>query len=493
MRPHFHLIVFFTGFLCLLAAAAPVTVSVDTQSPGAEIPVDALGVSCETSRLLPDTNGVHYFSPANQPLVAVFQTLGIKSLRVGGNSVDAEKIPIPSEADVCSLFDFARAAGVKVIYGVRLKDGDAPSAAQVAKLVHARYADVLDSFAIGNEPYYYKDYAVYTNKWMAIRDAMLKEFPAAKFCGPDQNPNPELVKNVARDFGGAGHLVQITGHYYPFGCAYKNYKQVDITKLDPVDATTNKAGGPVMEPFDPAASREKMLSPAAYAGYEKVLKGLTNATARASLSFRLTEANSFWFSGLKGASDSYASALWSLDFLHWWAAHGAAGVNFHTGDRTGGTVSMPCRYAAFVTAADGYEIRPLGYGMKLFALGSRGKILPVRISSTMETNLTAYAVLDDAKNVFVTVINKAHGGVTNAEVQIKLSTPLAGTNAKVIFLAAKNHDLARGSADVTLGGAPVTADGHWLGYWTALPVSESNSIAVTLPPASAAVIRIQTR
>lgn len=485
---------FFAG-ISLLAAAVQAVVSVNTRRPGAEIPPDFSGVSCETSRLLPDTNGVRYFRPDNRPLVAVFRTLGIRSLRVGGNSVDAEKIPVPVEADVCSLFEFARAAGVKVIYGVRLKDGDAPSAAQVARLVRDRYADVLDSFAIGNEPYYYKDYAVYSNKWTAIRDAMRKEFPAAKFCGPDQNPNPELVKNVAHDFGGAGGLVQITGHYYPFGCAYKNYRQVDITKLDPVDATTSKTGGPVLEPFDPAASREKMLSPAAYAGYEKVLKGLTNATAGADISFRLTEANSFWFSGLKGASDSYASALWGMDFLHWWAAHGAAGVNFHTGDRTGGSVSMPCRYAAFVSAANGCEVRPLGYGMKLFSLGSRGKTLPVEILPAAETNLTAYAVLDDAKSVFVTVINKAHGaGAAGAEVQIKLDAALAGTNAEAIFLTAKNNDIAGGSADVTLGGAAVGEAGGWSGQWQPQPFSAAgNSVSVVMPPASAAVIAAQLR
>jgi len=479
----------------LRLAAEPVTVSVNTQQPGVEISEAALGVSYETSRMLPDAQGVHYFRADNQALVTTFRTLGIKSLRIGGNSVDAENIPIPSAADVSAFFEFAKAAGVKVIYSVRLKDGEPQSAAKIAKLIHDRYAAALDCLAIGNEPYYYKDYAVYTNKWTAIRDAILAVYPEAKFCGPDQNPNPELMKNLALDFGNpSGRLVELTQHNYPFGCAYKNYKQVDITKLDSVDATTNANGGPVLVPFDPAASREKMLSAKAYAGYESLRKGLADAVAGTSVSFRLTEANSFWFSGLKGASDSYAAALWGLDYLHWWVEHGAAGVNFHTGDRTGGTVTMPCRYAVFVSSTQGYKVRPLGYGMKLFELGGHGKSLPVNVSSASDQELVAYAVLADDKTVFVTLINKAHGiGATNTEVQLGLDAPVvAGSKAEAIFLTAKNGDLAGGSADVTLGGAPIKDDGIWQGQWTTLPVAtvSNNVIVVTLPPASAAVVKV---
>src|SRR5207302_5319104 len=50
--------------------------------------------------------------------------------------------------------------------------------------------------------------------------------------------------------------------------------------------------------------------------------------AAAGLRFRLTESNDYLV-GVPGASNGYAAALWALDHLHWWAAHGAAGVNFH--------------------------------------------------------------------------------------------------------------------------------------------------------------------
>ncbi len=485
--------------LALTAADEPVVVSVNTMEPGREISPGMAGLSYETSLMLPDADGVRYFRPDNKPLAAVFKTIGIKNLRLGGNSVDAPKIPIPGEADVTNFFEFARAAGVKVIYSVRLEEstnGDALSpstaesnakaAAKVARLIHDRYAGVLDCFAIGNEPGYFKDYAVYAPRWKAIHDAIIAVYPEAGFCGPDQNPSPGLDKKMVHDFGNdSGRLIMITQHSYPFGCAYKNY-----------DAPGVREDASKLVPNDPAKSREKMLSPAAYDAYEGIYRGIAGAMAGASLSYRLSECNSYWFGGLKGASDSYASALWGLDYLHWWAAHGAEGLNFHNGDRTGGELSMPCRYAAFVTSGQGYEVRPLGYGIKLFDLGGHGKALPTTVDPAANQNLVAYATLSEGKTVSVTLINKTHGAEAKDEtVQIKLDQPLAGSNVQVIYLRGRNDDIRGGSADVTLGGAPIKEDGSWSGQWTQLPESavSNNVISVTMPPASAAVVKAVVR
>ena len=222
-----------------IAAAEAATVSVNTSQPGTQIRRDALGLSYETSLMLPDAHGVHYFRPDNKPLIALFKTIGVKSLRIGGNSVDAPNVAVPSEADVTAFFEFAKAAGVKVIFSVRLEEPKSPdatnasliaspgslanaqSAARFAKFIHDHYSGVLDCFAIGNEPGYFKDYALYSSKWKAIHDAIVAVYPDAKFCGPDQNPSPELDAKMAHDFAGAG-LIKITQHSYPFGCAYKN-------------------------------------------------------------------------------------------------------------------------------------------------------------------------------------------------------------------------------------------------------------------------------
>ncbi len=473
-------------------AADPIVVSVSTTRPSAEISPHMIGLSYETSLMLPNAEGKHFFRSDNTALLNVFKTLGVKSLRIGGNSVDAAKIAVPSDDDVTSFFDFAKAADVKVIYSVRLQaPTTAPSdlavnvdsASHIAKLIHDKYADQMDCFAIGNEPSYYKDdnYAGYIPKWKAVRDAILAVYPDAKFCGPDQNPSPELDKTMAHDFGNAdGHLVQITQHSYPLGCAYKNYKEKDVTKLIP---------------FDAADSREKMLAPAAYKTYEKIQKGIAGAIDGTPVAYRLSETNSYWFSGLKGASDSYASALWSVDYIYWWASHGIDGMNFHTGDRTGVDITLPCRYAVFVTAADGYEVRPLGYGLKLFGLGGQGTMIPATVTAAADQNLVAYATTE-GKTVSVTLVNKAHGtSATEQSVQIVLDTPAGDSAAHIIYLRGKNDDISGGSADVTLGDAAIKEDGSWNGNWSAVPASavNNNVITVTMPPASAAVVKIPVR
>jgi hypothetical protein len=457
-------------------AGEPVTISVDSRAAIAPVSKQALGLSFETSQLLPDKSGVHYFRPDNKDLVALFRTLGIESLRIGGNSVDAASIPIPSEADIDSLFEFAKVAGVKVIYSVRLENGDPRSAAQAARRIHEKYRELLSCFAIGNEPSYYKAYPIYREKWLAIRNATAEAFPGATFCGPDQNPSPELDKSMARDFGNGGvGLMEITQHSYPFGCSYKNPSVTDPAQLIPIDA---------------AAARERMLSPAAYQIYDSIRRGIADSVSGTSLAFRLTETNSFWYSGLAGASDRYVAALWSVDYLHWWILHGADGVNFHTGDKTGGSVSLPSQYAAFVTAHDGYDVRPLAYGLMLFHLGASGSELNAHVSSTPEKGLVAYATLAEDSTISITVINKAHGDqAKNSEVRIVLYAPLATSKARALFLSARNGDITAKAAEVSMGRASIRPDGSWSGHWVPIKTDHSRRILmITMPPASAVLI-----
>ena len=60
----------------------PVTVTVQDDGQGAPIAPAFLGLSYESSMLLPK-DGHYYFDAGDQALVNLFQTLGIKSLRVG--------------------------------------------------------------------------------------------------------------------------------------------------------------------------------------------------------------------------------------------------------------------------------------------------------------------------------------------------------------------------------------------------------------------------
>jgi len=198
------------------AQTQPVTVTItdDLQSP--ELAPRFLGLSYESSMLLPK-NGGYYFDPQNQALVNMFKTLGIKSLRVGANAVDDPRIPVPQEPDIDKLFAFARTAGVKVIYSFRLKNGRPADSARLAGYIAGHYSDTLDCFAIGNEPNFFavKTYDSFYAQWRPEYDAILNAVPSARFDGP--SANGPFALRLANDVFAGGHLAMASDHYYFLG------------------------------------------------------------------------------------------------------------------------------------------------------------------------------------------------------------------------------------------------------------------------------------
>ena len=442
---------------------------------GSVIPDDFLGLSYESKMLVPSSEGKHYFNTGNRALLDVLKTLGIRNIRIGGSSTDNPNDPLPTLDDVDNFFAFAREAGVRVIYSVRLRDGDPEYARGVAALVQNKYSERLDYFAIGNEPGYYKDYdGLLKPHWAPVQEAINQAFPGARFCAPDDNPNPPLCNYMLDNFGEKIGLV--TMHYYPGDCAYTNpFKVQDVSELIP---------------FDPAVKRELLLSDDMHPKYEGVLKRMAPVFERAP--FRLSETNSIWYGGLKDASDSYASALWALDYMYWWASQGAVGINFHTGDYVGGgDGTVVSRYATFVTEGDGFDIRPISYALKAFTEGAKGALVDVDIEGD-EAGLSAYATVRDG-SVNVTVINREHGEqAAPRTIALDLSEYQPAGKAQLLRLEAEGNDIAAHEG-VTLGGAPIRPDGSWNGAKRESISTRGGIVRLTLNPASAAVITIPVK
>jgi hypothetical protein len=447
-------------------AQSPVGVVLDPQRAGAEIAPDYLGLSFEMQRVLPGTNGNHFFSPANRRLAATFKTLGIKNLRVGGNTADRPALPVPDKADVDSLFAFARVAGVTVIYTLRLNHGNADDDAKMADYISRRYKNQLDCFAIGNEPNVFStNYETYLAAWKryAAQITAPTNLPGAKFCGPGVSPGHQFwSRNFADDLGKSGLLKFITQHDYP--------------------------GGDARKVKDPAAGRDKILSPGMDGHYLKFAGDFLPAAISNGLPCRLEEANSFYDGGAKDVSDTFASALWALDYLWWWAEHGVSGVNFHTGDTVASRdENAPCRYATFWTSAEGYNVHPIGYAEKIFLLGAQGRLVPVTVTNQDNLNLTVHAALSGKKKLYVTLINREHGpGGRGANVTFAPGFEKA--RARVIFLTALDGDVSA-KTGLTLGGAEIRDDAAWTGKWTSMQSPPGNrGFSLNLPAATAAVV-----
>ena len=424
--------------------------------------------------LLPDRGGAHFFSATNQSLTTIFRNLGLRHLRLGGTSVEwPATTAIPGPAEIDDLFSFAQAAQIqKVIYSFRLLEPNASlhyaaTNAAVAKYIWDHYRSSVDSFAIGNEPDHKKVYGLhettatnfsaYLEKWRQFASAITNAVPGARFSGPDAGSgNIDWTTQFAHAQKQAGLVKDITEHFYVGGAG----RDVAVQK-----------------------GIDDMLSPRWLSANQRLYDRMAAPVLAEGLPYRFTEANDHYSGGVTGASDAFAGALWALDFLHWWAEHGARGVDFHN-------TQWVVNDAITLDSNRRVMANPKGYGLKAFELGGYGTIEPVTLSNPDGLNLTAYAVLG-AKEHFVTLINKEHGSGAR-EAEVTLAAPASAGRAEVIFLTAPNGDAAA-KAGVTLGGAAITADAPWLGKWAPLPAGQAGQCVLKVPAASAAVVRIPVR
>lgn len=470
----------------LAAAEPPARLVVDLDQPGPPISPGFCGLSFE-AQLAEAQDGVHYFRADNQALIQLFHTLGVKSLRIGGNTSDRDARRLPDRSDLDSLFGFARAAGVKVIYCLRLRQGDPQEDAETVKYILDRYGPEVDCFSIGQEPSAYPkqpvadgtrpaegmgrkfekfSYASYAAEWRRFAQTILAAAPNARFCGPSVHNNGDWARRFMADFSAPQwHVDLITEHLYPGG-----------------------AGNKVPSP---EGGRDRMLSMAFEEKDQKLWQSFVPMAQAKGRPYRLEEVNNYFNGGAAQVSDTFAAALWGLDFMHWWAAHGAAGLNFHTGDKVAAGANMhPSRYTAYFSAAHGFHVQPLGYALKAFDLGGHGRIAPIHIASDASTNLAGYAVLDESNTVDVTLINKDHGSAAKS-LEIELSDGRGIARAEQMILCAPNNNIAAKDG-VTIGGSGIQSDGTWNGQWSALTVTGGASVQFGIAPASAVVVRFFT-
>jgi len=163
---------------CLAAQTkVEVTVTGDYRKMGEHepIPPDFAGLSFEITSVMPGTSGlatgVHLFDPtANPQPLALFQQIGIKSLRIGAATGDGCRTPFPAHGDLDALFQFAQQANLKVIYQFRLFNPascDIPDLAQTsaetARYMWSHYAENIAALSTGNEDDYHTRHSYCTD------------------------------------------------------------------------------------------------------------------------------------------------------------------------------------------------------------------------------------------------------------------------------------------------------------------------------------------
>jgi hypothetical protein len=452
-----------------LPITVPMSLAVNTQSPGAIIPSDFLGLSFETANLKSNGVGVvgYMFDSSNTQLLTLFQNMGIRNLRMGGITVDTnnEVIPlyVPTNQDVDALFRFVAAANVDVEYSLRLENANTNQDVALALYTWTNYHQYITGLAIGNEPDGYGSgdpqitgFSSYLAKWTAIADAITNAVPGVVLCGPDGAGNG-YVNPFSTAETGVPWIHMITSHFYVGG----------------------NSGS-----LTPAQIAAAMLSSAWDTKYISQYNGSALvAHTNGFAVYRSTEFNSYVapYPGTPGGNNIFASSLYACDAAHWFAQTNCQGINFHT---------FLGKYNAtiYYDANGNYQIHPIGYGMKTFEIGSHGAVIPVTETNNAGLNLTAYGV-GATNNVFVTLVNKEYGGgARNASVTVYPSGITAGF-AQMMLLTSPGGVFATNA--MTLGGATITNNVPFAGQWTPLGPLTNGQCTVMVPLTSAAVVQIQ--
>ena len=476
--------------MLLCAASAPaqtstanVTLTINTaQAAAAPIPGDFSGLSFEMGSVIYDTgNKGWYLSGTNADMVTLLKTLGVKSIRVGGNS--AETGNIATNADEDAVLDFCHAIGGNLIWDLEI-DGslyDPPGKAAVAQgmqnyVTAKNYGTNILAFQVGNEPDltadptnpgHNKSATTYDDEFSNYVAAANQLYSGSRWAGPDCAAGGAWFSATfcpAESAAWPGQVAFVCMHLYPFG-----------TSLD-----TNTT----------AVHISWMLAASAEAGYQSFNNSWVPPAFTAGLAPRYEECNSFYHNGSFGASDAYASALWGLSWMYFQANAGLAGINFHTGLNANNPAYSAVTPANLTT---NYTVHPLAYAIKAFDLGGHGRIVPVTVGNPGSANVVAYSVLQNDGSLMLTVINReyvsqpsppAHDAILN------ISTSSTTYNAgQVMFLTGMNNDPATTNG-VTLGGSAISPHGVWTGTYMGMARPAGSAFAMTVPHAQAAIIHL---
>ncbi len=437
----------------------PVRISIGTE-PGYAILENFLGLGYEISSVA--RPGL--LSASNRVYTQLVRTLGRHGvLRIGGNTADyASYSPTAlalstsygsavNDAVLNDLGGFLRAPDWSLIWALNLGRGTVEQAVAEARTITRIAGPRLLALEIGNEPDLFPNEkhrpAPYTyEQWLAdyrrFKAAIRAALPGGPLAGPDVAGQTAWVTRYAADE--VRDSVLLTHHYY----------------------RGNQ---------NPSSTIAQLLGP------DPKLQGQLDqlrAASRASgLPYRICEVNSFSGGGKPGVSDTFASALWVLDYLYTLAANGCAGVNLQTGVNQHDFISS---YSPIGDDEHGhYTARPEFYGMLAFAQGGHGHLLPVTLDSA-PPELKAYAAKASSGAVTLTLINK---GSQPADVVAELPSSTRG--ATVHRLAAPAIDAKQG---VTFGGAAVAADGTWKARTPERIAARGRTFKITLPAGSAAVL-----
>ena len=487
-----------------------------TTNLGPLIPDNFIGLSLSRTFINGANGSAQVFNPTWKPgastttwrqFTNILGEIGIHHWRTINGYSGQYADPTPAQDN--QFFATLKASGVSnVIYGLHgfcESDSSDNIAAATNILLNSTNAPMLESFALDNEPNFNIFQQCPTTKWtepqyeaqwnmvftQTEQGIAAAGLPWAPFSGPEDgsvlpaNPGTNTpnswVLRFANNEVSKPFYVMATQHNYDDSAAPTSPDAIGM-------AMTNLSPGRV-------ASWNNV--------YTDILGGAItwpNDSHGNKLRFRITEASAFDNGGGTAAPNgntngqTFSTALWELDFCHWWAQRGCAGVN---------PFNRPVDYSAPIQLSyttGNWTAMPYAYGLKAFNMGGHGfpfTNTPAFFSDPDNINVTAYGVLSpDSSHLYVTVVNKTWdvAGAHAANVTIPMPGNFPSlTNAQYLLLSCTSAGQDGNATNVQtayLGGAAITNSGQWNGTWMPLTLS-NGQINLVVQPATAVVIDLQ--
>ena len=436
------------------AQAQQVTVTLDSAAPSRAIPADYIGLGYEISSVA--VPGL--LAAKNQAYARLVKNLGKQGvIRIGGNTSDfssydakgeSKSLPkgtVVNEANLRDLRSFLDATGWQLIWGLNLGADRLDNAVEEARAVERIMENKLIALEIGNEPDLFPnqghrtrayDFAMWLADYRRYKTAIRAVLPRVPFAGPDLAGAVDWMEQFARQ---ESDVALLTAHHYITGQA------------------------------NPAATLETLLAP--NLRYRASLARFQAAAKLAGKPWRMCETASFSGGGKAGVSDTFASALWVLDYLFELASFGCAGVNMQTGVNHLGRISY---YTPVGDDLQGhYTAAPEYYGLLAFAQAGKGETVAAHCDAA---NLTAYAVRQSDNRLCVVLINKDQSQDATATIK-----GIGPNGARMMRLTAPSLTATNG---ITLGGASVDGAGIWSGKTESVRLANG----LQVPAGSAALV-----
>jgi hypothetical protein len=221
------------------------------------------------------------------------------------------------------------------------------------------------------------------------------------------------------------------------------------------------------------------------------LAPLAHQTRAQGLPFNVGEGNTISCGGQSGVSDVFAAALWALDLLPSLSAIGVSRFNFH--GCTQGPYT-PIAYASDPAAADVPDVRPLYYGMWVFALATQDSAVMANVSVHASNPLVkAHAARAKDGTWRVLLVHKdVSAGAVQTVVQVQLPHGATG-GGTLARLQAAGDAPAHAKSGITFAGQTFDKSDDGLprgARVTEALTASAGELSFVLAPATAALLTI---